>query len=107
MNFAYAVGVSRLSGQSAVEFVRNQMDALGIGADLKQVTRNKKGKRLFLPPSRLNPDAVIEPPEPTYQFGCATLPNTPDPRTRAERIKLGLSDPNGPKKKRKPKVQTT
>jgi hypothetical protein len=105
MNFAYEVGISRLGGQSAVQFVRNQLDDLGIGVDLKHVSRNKKGKRLYLPPSRLDPNAVIEPPKPGYQFGCATLPKTPDPRTRAERIKVGLSDPNGPKKKRKPKVQ--
>lgn len=116
INFAYEVGIARLDGQRAVEFVRQQMDDLGIGAEMTFVQRNKKGKRLFLPPSRLqpsranevnevnDPNAVIEPQpkaKAAYHFGCASLPHTPNKRTRAGRLLTGRSSPDGPKKKRK------
>ncbi|MDH5508258.1 MAG: IS110 family transposase [Anaerolineae bacterium] len=48
---AYKIGVRRLPEQSAKHFVRNQLDRLGIGADLTHVPWGTK--QVKLPPSRL------------------------------------------------------
>ena len=112
--FAYDVGIKNLGGLTALEFVRHQLDELGIGSEVTQVSRGKTGKRLILPPSRHDPDHVVKRKRDTrstavrngtpYQFGCASLTHTPDPRTREARLKAGRSSPDGPKKKRKTKT---
>ena len=49
---AYKVGVKNLpEGQSAIQFTRNQLDRLGIGADLKTIPWGSKTFKL--PPSKL------------------------------------------------------
>ncbi|MBI1801233.1 MAG: hypothetical protein HYR71_06360 [Chloroflexi bacterium] len=54
---AYDVGVKDLpEGQSALRFMRNQLDRLGIGADLKAIPWGSK--QFKLPPSKLVPEQV-------------------------------------------------
>jgi len=48
---AYKIGVRRLPEKSAKHFVRNQLDRLGIGADLESIPWGTKNVKL--PPSRL------------------------------------------------------
>lgn len=51
---AYDVGVKNLpDGQSALQFTRNQLDRLGIGADLKTIPWGSKSFKL--PPSKRSP----------------------------------------------------
>ena len=56
---AYKVGVKNLpDGQSALQFTRNELDRLGIGADLKVIPWGSKTFKL--PPSKL---AAAQPSE--------------------------------------------
>ena len=88
--------------------MRESLDDLGIGVEVKALTRNKEtGKRMILPPSRHAPDEIIEPKRNTKggvvdypPFGCASIPKKPDPRTREARLLNGRSTPEGAKKKR-------
>lgn len=51
---AYDVGIKNLpDGQSALQFTRNQLDRLGIGAELKTIPWGSKSFKL--PPSKLTP----------------------------------------------------
>jgi hypothetical protein len=107
VTFFRDVGRENIPGQPPVaQFVREQLDDLGIGVAVKALTRNKEtGKRMILPPSRHDPDAVIErkgnggvvdyPP-----FGCASIKAKPDSRTFKGRLLSGRSKPEGAKKKR-------
>jgi hypothetical protein len=75
MNFAYDAGPEKLpKGQSVREFVREQLDALGIGADLMQI-KVSKTKMLALPPSKL-PGA---PPPEAYPIIEARAYPPPEP----------------------------
>jgi hypothetical protein len=105
--FANEVGKDNLGGLSALEFTRHQLDELGIGSVVTQITKNAAGKRVILPPSRHDPNAVIEPKRKTRggvtdypPFGCASIKAKPDPRTREARLLNGRSKPEGAKKKR-------
>jgi hypothetical protein len=108
--YFYAVGRENIPGQPSVaKFVRKQLDDLGIGVDVKAIVRNKEtGKRLILPPSRHNPEAVIERAGPNMNggqvdyppFGCASIKGKPDSRTYEGRLLSGRSKPEGTKKKR-------
>jgi transposase len=101
MNFAYDAGPEKLpEGQSVREFVRTQLDELGIGAELKQI-KVAADKMLALPPSRL-PGA---PPPEDYPIvearvyppiGCGdhqVVKRGLDGRTRAARVLNGRSKP--------------
>jgi hypothetical protein len=102
MNFAYDAGPEKLpKGQSVREFVREKLDALGIGADLMQI-KVSKTKMLALPPSQLpgapSPEAypIIE--ARVYpRIGCADhqIKRRLDGRTRAARVLNGRSKPEG------------
>jgi transposase len=105
--FANEVGKDNLGGLSALEFTRHQLDELGIGSEVTQITKNAAGKRVILPPSRHDPHKIIEPKRKTRggvtdypPFGCASIKQKPDPRTREARLLSGRSKPEGAKKKR-------
>jgi hypothetical protein len=94
---------------SAVEYTREQLDDLGIGKEVTEIVKNKKtGKRVILPPSRHDPDAMIERAGPNMRggvheyppFGCASIRTGPDSRTFEGRLLSGRSKPEGAKKKR-------
>ena len=52
---AYRLGQNnRPQGQSTAQYVRNQLDSLGLGADLNQVSWGSKKKPIPLPPSILH-----------------------------------------------------
>ncbi len=56
MQYTYVLGkANRPAGQSTAQFVRQQLDALGIGADLTEIPWGTKKPPLPLPPSRLRP----------------------------------------------------
>jgi hypothetical protein len=102
-------GVKPRGQPSVAKFVREQLDDLGIGVDVKAIVRNKEtGKRLILPPSRHDPEAVIERAGPNMNggqvdyppFGCASIKGKPDSRTFEGRLLSGRSKPEGAKKKR-------
>jgi transposase len=102
MTFAYTLGSDKLPGKQSVrEWVRGELDNLGIGADVRKIRLSSR-KSLMLPPSSL-PDApqyeVIE-ARPAYQGGCASFRSDPDPRTFEGRLLTGRSKPEGAKKKR-------
>ena len=91
-------------GMSALEFTRHQLDELGIGSEVTQLTKNAAGKRVILPPSRHAPDEIIEPKRNTEggvvdypAFSCASIPKKSDPRTREARLLNGRSKPEGAK----------
>jgi transposase len=107
--FANEVGKDNLGGLSVVEFVRHQLDELGIAGEVKQITKSiETGKRVLLPPSRHDPNAVIERKGPNMRggkvdyppFGCASIKAKPDSRTFEGRLLSGRSKPEGAKKKR-------
>lgn len=53
MQYAYVLGkANRPAGQKTAEYVRQQLDALGIGAELTEIPWGTKKPPLPLPPSR-------------------------------------------------------
>ncbi len=54
MSYAYLLGkANRPAGQTAGQFVRLQLDALGLGVELTEIPQGKKKPPLRLPPSEL------------------------------------------------------
>jgi hypothetical protein len=53
LEFAYRMGKEKRGGQTAAEYVRAQLDRLGIGRDLKSFRYS--GRQFKLPPSTLPP----------------------------------------------------
>jgi transposase len=99
----YDIGPKNLKGRRVMDYVREQMDDLGVGAELKTVFY---GKTRYLPPSRHDPEGEVATPArdtrpPEYPpFGCASMRPGPDPRTFEGRLLTGRSKPEGAKKKR-------
>jgi hypothetical protein len=52
---------NRPKGQTTAQYVREQLDRLGVGAELTEIPWGSKKKPIPLPPSRLKP-AVGQPP---------------------------------------------
>jgi hypothetical protein len=80
--FAYRVGVSNLPGDvSALQYTRDQLDRLAIGADLTAIPNGTK--RSKLPKSRLAPDgAAASSPVATPGGAPLVMRATPAPGSR-------------------------
>jgi hypothetical protein len=92
VNFAYDVGPEKLpKGQSVREFVREQLDALGIGADLMQI-KVSNTKMLALPPAKTcrGREHVCAPKKSTF-IGIFTssgyLPNCQTPIETKQKVR--------------------
>jgi hypothetical protein len=59
LKFAYAVGkANRAKGQTAAQFARIRMDALGLGSELTSIPWGSK-KPIPLPPSKLKKESAV------------------------------------------------
>lgn len=59
LRFAYAVGkANRPKGQTAAQFARSRLDALGVGRELTSIPWGSK-KPIPLPPSQLNKESAV------------------------------------------------